>query len=334
MLDALAKSRSCAMLGAGASWPIVPIVHELRPLVAKRGLATGAFPAVRIPRDAVGATVLPRPRMADRIWTERDDLEEELLHRLTPGAVQAIAVSFLAPRPYQWAPPQYEVFNHSRYRMAIINYNTDGLADRHLPSHLIVNVHGTGLIQAELEALDWEHCIDSFQEFDGPPIVIPNLFLPQPEPETLKSSLAYRKVRRMLRGADRLAIVGYSFGDNDDRVGKEAVISALGNRPLPVVVVQPNAYELAGALAEEARHSAVHPLSVYWESFSSAVIASVTRPRWKVCNHQQHCALLAAAATPLVSGGLKTVILAAVRRRTARFSDRGHQASGMWSFAL
>jgi hypothetical protein len=44
--------------------------------------------------------------------------------------------------------------------------------------------------------------------------------------------------------------------------------------------------------------------------------------------------VLAAAAIPLVSGGLKTVILAAVRRRTARFSDRRHQASGMWSFAL
>jgi hypothetical protein len=290
LLDVLAKSRSCAMLGAGASWPIVPIVHELRPLVAKRGLATGAFPVVRIPRDAVGATVLPGPRTADWIWTERDALEEELLHRLTHGAVQAIAVSFLAPRPYQWAPPQYEVFNHTRYRIAIINYNTDGLADRHLPSHLIVNVHGTGLIQAELEALDWEHCIDSFQEFDGPPIVIPNLFLPQPETEALKSSLAYWKVRSMLRGADRLAIVGYSFGGNDDRVGKEAVISALGNRPLPVVVVQPNAYELAGALAEEARHSAIHPLTVYWDSFSSAVIASVTRPRWKVCSHRQHCA--------------------------------------------
>ncbi len=44
--------------------------------------------------------------------------------------------------------------------------------------------------------------------------------------------------------------------------------------------------------------------------------------------------VLGAAATPLVLGGLKTVILAAVRRRTARFSGRRHQASGMWSFAL
>ncbi len=44
--------------------------------------------------------------------------------------------------------------------------------------------------------------------------------------------------------------------------------------------------------------------------------------------------MLGAAATPLVLGGLKTVILAAVRRRTARFSGRRHQASGMWSFAL
>jgi hypothetical protein len=44
--------------------------------------------------------------------------------------------------------------------------------------------------------------------------------------------------------------------------------------------------------------------------------------------------LLAAAPRPLISGGLKTVILAAVRRRTTPFSDRRHQASGMWSFAL
>jgi hypothetical protein len=44
--------------------------------------------------------------------------------------------------------------------------------------------------------------------------------------------------------------------------------------------------------------------------------------------------LLAAAPTPVISGGLKTVIVTVMRREIARFSDCRHQASGMWSLAL
>ncbi len=44
--------------------------------------------------------------------------------------------------------------------------------------------------------------------------------------------------------------------------------------------------------------------------------------------------MLAAAPTPVISGGLKTVIVTVMRREIARFSDCRHQASGMWSLAL
>jgi hypothetical protein len=44
--------------------------------------------------------------------------------------------------------------------------------------------------------------------------------------------------------------------------------------------------------------------------------------------------LLGAAPMLVISGDLKTVIVDAVRREIARFSDRRHQASGMWSLAL
>ncbi len=44
--------------------------------------------------------------------------------------------------------------------------------------------------------------------------------------------------------------------------------------------------------------------------------------------------VLAAAPTPVISGGLKTVIVTVMRREIARFSDCRHQASGMWSLAL
>jgi len=44
--------------------------------------------------------------------------------------------------------------------------------------------------------------------------------------------------------------------------------------------------------------------------------------------------VLAAAPTPVISGGLKTVIVTAMWREIARFSDCRHQTSGMWSLAL
>jgi hypothetical protein len=43
--------------------------------------------------------------------------------------------------------------------------------------------------------------------------------------------------------------------------------------------------------------------------------------------------MLAAAPTPLIMGGSKTVIVSAMRHKIARLSERRHQASGMWSFA-
>jgi hypothetical protein len=45
-------------------------------------------------------------------------------------------------------------------------------------------------------------------------------------------------------------------------------------------------------------------------------------------------ALLGAVPIPVILGGLKTVIVGAVRRRFSRFSFRRPQASGMWSLAL
>jgi cystathionine beta-lyase len=44
--------------------------------------------------------------------------------------------------------------------------------------------------------------------------------------------------------------------------------------------------------------------------------------------------VLEAAPTPVISGGLKTEIVDAVRREIARFPRCRHQASGMWSLAL
>jgi hypothetical protein len=44
--------------------------------------------------------------------------------------------------------------------------------------------------------------------------------------------------------------------------------------------------------------------------------------------------VLGAVPIPVILGGLKTVIVGAVRRRFSRFSFRRPQASGMWSLAL
>jgi hypothetical protein len=61
---------------------------------------------------------------------------------------------------------------------------------------------------------------------------------------------------------------------------------------------------------------------------------SVVKNLGKHVTKSEHSTVLGAAPTPVISGGLKTEIVDAVRREIARFSRCRHQASGMWSLAL
>jgi hypothetical protein len=292
LLDAFEQPSSCIVLGAGASVPIVPSVAQLQRLVRRRLLAIGVFPAETVTQDEVGKRVLGGRR---EYFSNAEDalaLEEELVaNHLSPAAVRAATVALLRPEPPSFVPPQYGVFSLARHTLMIINYNNDGLAAKYCGHHIVVNVHGSSLTKQDRERLAWEKWIDTFQKFPGlSGIDVPGLLLPQREPETLKQSLQYRAVKKCLSAANRLVLIGYSFGQMDDHIAYESIIDSLKHAPIPTLLIQPEPRDLQERLAEESKSPSIFVLPAYWDSLSEAIMFSTTNERRRTCNHRKLCA--------------------------------------------
>ncbi len=291
LLLALEEPGSCFVLGAGVSAPIVPLAAQLGSHVRRRLLSIGSFPASPIARDAIADRILGPVR---EHFDRSDDsfaIEEEIVARhLSPAAVQAATVALLRPPVPLDAPSQYAVFNLSRYRLSLINFNTDGLADHFCGAHAVINVHGTSLSAEQRASLAWERLTDTFQEFpELRPIAIPGLLLPQTEPQKIAMTSSYRAARKSLQFARRLILVGYSFGDMDDTIAYAMITSVVRVRRMETVVAKPDALDLAARIARDGKTDSVVPLSVYWVKLSAAIIAAVGRPRYKSCDHARLC---------------------------------------------
>lgn len=271
---------------------MVPLMHELRPLVAQRLLASGVFPAETIARDRVANSVLGPPRTDIPPWDPVALVHEELLaSHISPAAVRSVTAALLAPGWYERVPPQYAVFNLSAFRLGLINYNNDGLARRHCGAHMTVDVHGVTLSAEDLTQFRWDDWVSIYQEFPHlPAITISGLHFPEPEWLSMMESRAYKEVEHLLSSAQRLAIIGYSFGGGDDWVGYHYIRSAMTNLQLPVVIVNPDALDLAQRIFGESRNRSIIGLAMYWDRLACAILASRSRPLFKTCSHGRLCA--------------------------------------------
>lgn len=291
ILDALEQPRTCFVLGAGASAPIVPMAAQLGARVRKRLLSIGIFPTETIPRDIVSDRILSPFQVRYAPFDVDTSLQEELIARhVSPAAVHAAAAAELRPEPPQVAPSQYAVFGLSRHRLSMINFNVDGLADRFCGNHRVVNIHGSSLAPKRRREIGWEGLIDGFQEFpEIPPLRIPGLLLPQPEPAHIRTTTEYGAARVCLRSANRLVLVGYAFGSMDDRQAYDLITNAIRLRRLRTVVLTPAAEDLAARLQVESSTDDVLPFSGYWDKLSLSIMSSIGRPRRKSCNHACLC---------------------------------------------
>jgi hypothetical protein len=292
LLHALEEPSSCFVLGAGASAPLVPFGGQLRASVAQRVLSVGVFSARHIPQTEISERILGYVPQHFMGYDGRRSISEELLaHYVSPAAVEAATIEALGPDPLEEVPSQYAVFNISRHRLTILNYNSDGFASHYCPTHDVVNVHGTSPSAAVRSALNWEKKIDILQEFpELPAIVIPGLLLPQREQGVLAFSDEYATVRRALKSVQRLVLVGYSFGEMDDAVAYETIIRVIRRGGIAATVLKPDAAELAGQMAHDSSSDTVLPLQAYWHCMSAAILAARCQPHFKTCNHERLCA--------------------------------------------
>jgi hypothetical protein len=290
LLDVLEQPRSCVVLGAGASAPLVPAMRQLRQNVRRRVLEAGSFPAEIIARDLIAERVLGPRRMDVPPWDTAGQLREVLLaEHISPAAVQAATVALLVPGDYSRVPAQYAILNHSLHRMGIVNYNNDGLADRYCPKHIVVDVHGT--TPAVGNSPVWNHWIDILLDFPGLSMVeIPGFHYPVPEPFKMAFGREYGKVERLLGWTKRLAIIGYSFGEQDDWIGYRRIVDVISRERISVVVVKPDARALVDRLNGDTGSRSALGLPAYWDRLACAILAVRSRAGRKSCDHCRLCA--------------------------------------------
>lgn len=274
------------MLGAGASWPLVPIGKQLADKVRERGLQMPSYPVYKMNRDIVGSRMLGSNSELESFWDDSALLNEALLWHLSPGAVRAIVTTYLMPASHLRVPPQYDVFNLARHRLDLINFNNDGMASKYCPQHRVINVHGTGFTNEDKSRIDTEWWINIHQEYPDMPFVgVPGLYLPQPEVPELAHHPAYEAVDCVLSRSRRIAIVGYSFGGGDDWMAYGRILRTLQNSETSAVILSLEPRDLVEQLKEQSKNGAVFGLTLSWDLLAAAIIASPARARRKTCSH-------------------------------------------------
>jgi len=280
------------ILGAGASYPLVPMAVKLGELVLDQMLVLGHYSTTPVPLDPATDRLVAQAKQRLHRVNPRDDgwlLRAELAERISSGAVQASTVALLHPgKPDRCA--QYEVFQLSTYPATFMNFNNDGLADAFCTKHVVLNMHGTSLNPQLRQDLGWGQLIDTLQMF--PALSAPNvpgLLLPQVEPEGIINTAPYVEARRRILHAKRIALIGYSFGGMDDRVAYRLLTRAVARTQAPIIVIGPDVRDLVMRLREDVPRVPVMGLVARWYELAEAIIASSTRRFHKSCDTGRLC---------------------------------------------
>jgi hypothetical protein len=292
LLRMLEEPNALYILGAGASYPLVPMAAKLGEIVLDQTLALGHYSTTPVPLDPIADRIVGQAKRRLHWVNAREDgwlLRTELAERISPGAVQASAVALLHPgRPDRCA--QYEVFQVSTYPATFMNFNNDGLADTFCPKHVVLNMHGTSLNPKQRQNLNWAQWIDILQMF--PAISAPNvsgLLLPQVEPDGIINTAPYVEASQRILRAKRIALIGYSFGGMDDRVAYRLLTRAVARTQAPIVVIGPDVHDLVMRLREDVPRVPVMELVARWYELAEAIIASSTRRFHKSCDTDRLC---------------------------------------------
>lgn len=279
-------------LGAGASFPLVPMADKLGELVLQQMLALGHYPTTPVPLDLVAERIVGKPKQRLRqVDPLRDDLllRAELAERISPSAVKAAAIGLL----HRGKPdrcPQYEVFQLSTYPATFINFNNDGLADAFCTRHVVLNMHGTSLDPELRQAVGWNRMVVGLQTFPELYVpTVPGLLLPQPEPCDIANTAPYVGASRRIAHAKRIALIGYSFGGMDDQEAYRLLTRTVVRTRVPVIVVGPDVGDLVTRLREDTLGASVIGLVARWYALAEAIIASSMRRFHKSCDTSRLC---------------------------------------------
>ena len=201
LLYAMSLPRTFYVLGAGASYGLIPTTQQMRAVIQKEYDAFGIYPAERSTRSALHDRMIGRPRREPTGFDEM--LSEIVLRNIPPGALEFYVQRALWLPAEAIVPPNYAVFDVVGSPATLFSFNIDGLAFRFCRhNHTVLEPHGR-IDRVWFENDKYEFWREATTAFDVTlPHIIPKL-LPSPEPPDITQKLAYEEARRLSQGSWR-----------------------------------------------------------------------------------------------------------------------------------
>lgn len=268
----MSQPRTLYLLGAGASYGLVPVTQELRRFIKSDYHSVGIYPVTSSPRSQLFERVI------GEIPFEKQDIEEVLLTHMPPAALDLLVQRGLWRPSHGVVPSQYAVFEVVGSPSTLCNFNLDGLASLYCGHrHLIMEMHGR-IDHVLFERFDYRELLEAAVIYnEGIPHLSPKL-LPQPEPEHMTSHPNYACARNLFPRFRSVIILGYSFGQRsdglDDKQSFDFFVSLMRLHPRPVFVISSTPQDLAEMLRDKLSSHLVYDIPLRWELFSGAVLAN------------------------------------------------------------
>jgi hypothetical protein len=269
----MAQPRTFYVLGAGASYGLIPVTKSLRQIIKAEYHSVGVYPVTRASSSPLFERVI------GEIAPYEDDLQEILLTHMPEEALDFLAQRALWRPSSDVNPPQYAVFEFVPASATFFNFNLDGLASLHCSHrHIVLEPHG----RIDVPWLEHEGYQDLLEGTVVYEVRVPHLapkLLPGPEPEDITRGPSYTEAQKLFRHAQAMIILGYSFGQRstifDDKQSFEFLAALLKSHPRPVLVISTTPAELTERLRDRLSTYNVHSISLRWELFSGLLLASI-----------------------------------------------------------
>ena len=269
----MCQSRTFYILGAGASYGLIPVTQDMRRIVETGFHSVGVFETTPAPRSQLFE------RIFGTISEDEQNIRKTLLTHMPLGALDLLAQRALWRPSNGVVPPQYAVFDVVGAPATLCSFNLDGLASRYCSHrHCVLEMHGR-IDSLRFERMNYDELLEATVVYG---IHLPHLtpkLMPQVEPENITLQPAYRQAGTLFRYARAVVILGYSFGQRsdglDDKYSFEYIASLLKSNPRPVFVVSPTPHDLAELLRDTLSWRYVFGIELRWELFSGAILANV-----------------------------------------------------------
>lgn len=270
------RSQTFYILGAGASFPHVPLIAQIAPKILAYAERFPGFPAPGVRSNITFQRIINEETLP---WSRIRSPVEALLRggSLAPTTFEGLWRGLLAPSDLYRPIPNYEVFQLASPRSILFNLNVDGIGRRYCGQRLrVIEAHGSD--RAEVLHSKWAEDLIISNLYDIELWRFPNGALPiGPEPLGIACTAPYQQAKDLFQTTECVVLIGYSFGRRkdggiDDHETFGFLVDLLRKYPKPVLVVDKEPTLIAGELQEAASLRTVFAIEAEWNNLAQAIL--------------------------------------------------------------